>query len=179
MSTLDYELKLFNETLGWVKSKNLPTASDFIPYYENFYKKASTHTPIISEDWGEFNTRHGANSVRGTTSELLTVVALSSPQLGETEVFQVSSKTEQQYGSDLKVRKGKSEFVISVKTCKPRNMFLEGKLDTQLRLWKDYFEPAEWRVNFLSLAHPETKQVWLLNYPLIANIHCKVNERGF
>ena len=179
MSTLDYELNLFSDTLEWVKSKHLPTASDFVPHYESFYKKASTHTPIVSEDWGEFNTRHGANSIRGTTSELLAVTALSLPQLGETEVFQITNKREQGYGSDLKVRKGKSDFTISCKTCKPRNVFTEGKLDTEVRLWRDYFEPAEWRVTFLSLAHPETKQVWLLNYPLVANIFCKVNEGGF
>lgn len=179
MSTLDYELNLFRETLDWVKSKNLSTASDFIPHYDNYYKRASTHKPILSEDWGEFNTRHGANSVRGTTSELLAVTALSLPQLGETEVFQITNKREQGYGSDLKVKKGKSEFTVSCKTCKPRNIFTEGKLDTEVRLWQDYFEPARWRVDFISLAHPETKQVWLLNYPLVASIHCTVNEGGF
>ncbi len=178
MSTLDYELSLFKETLDWVKGKTLPT-TDFIPYYENYYQRASTHAPILSEDWGEFNTRHGANSVRGTTSELLTTAALLLSPLGVKEVSQITDKTQQGYGSDLIVKTEKKEYIISCKTCKPRNVFTEGQLDTQLRLFRDYFEPAIWRVTFLSLIHPVSKKVWLFNYGILASIHCSINEGGF
>ena len=177
MSTLDYELNLFKDTLDWVNTKNLPT--DFTSFYNRYYERASTHTPILSENWGEYNTRHGANSVRGTTSELLAGTALHLSSLGVKEVLQITDKTEQGYGSDLKVKTENKQFIVSCKTCKPRNIFIEGKLDTEVRLWQSYFKSATWRVDFLSLAYPETKQVWLLNYGVVASIHCTVNESGF
>ncbi len=179
MSTSQYELELFKQTLDQVKDRKPLLIDQIVPYYERYYQTVLTHNPIISEDWGKFNTRHGAKSIRGTTSELLTVTALTLPRFGVDEVIQIEDKTEQKYGSDIKVRKKNKTFTISVKTCKPRNVFVEGKLETHIQVWNDWFEPAVWRVDFLAAVYPESKRVWLFSYGTLANIHCTLNEQGF
>lgn len=169
MNTKKYELNLLGETIDWA-SKYSPFQV-YLPFYTEYQMKVSTHTPILSEDWGEHNLRHGPNSIRGTISELVTAVALVYEGY---EIHQVTNKKEQKYGSDLKASKGALEYTISNKTTIPRKV----DDDIELRLFRDYFEPAEWRVNFLSLVQPETKQIWLINYPLVGNMFCTKNDRG-
>lgn len=172
MNTKEYELNLFKQTLEWARTQ--PKTEPYLPYYDEYITKASTHTPILSEDWGKFNLRHGPNSIRGTTSELLTTVALSTEGY---EIHQVTSKVEQNYGTDLKASKGALEYVFSIKTTKPRYIE-QNQANVELTLYREYFEPAQWRVNILSLVHPESKQLWLINYPLVGNMHCTITDRG-
>lgn len=178
MSKTQHELNLLKDTIEWVKGKSLPNAELIIPYYENYYAIASTHKPILTENWSEDGTfRHGWKGIRGTTSELLVAYAVSGP-LYRFEINQVKNKAEQKWGTDLHCSKGIKEYTISCKTCKPYNKFVDGKLHVCATLWREYFKSADWRIDFLSLAHPETKQVWLFNYELLTNIYCSVNERG-
>jgi len=170
MNTKQYELDLLTETLQWARTRQ--QTESYLSYYEDYLQKASTHNPIISEDWGKFNLRHGPNSIRGTTSELVTAIALS---LEGYDIHQVIDKKQQKYGSDLKVSKGSWDYVFSVKSAKPVEL---GTGDVLLKLYREYFESAEWRVNFLSLVHPESRQLWLINYPLVGNIYCTKNDRG-
>ena len=170
MNTKEYELNLLNETLQWAKTK--PQTAPIIPHYEEYLEKASKHTPIISEDWGKHNLRHGPNSIRGTTSEFMTSIALA---VEGYEISQVVDKKEQKYGSDLKVFKGSWPYVFSVKSARPVQL-ADGEVI--LKLYREYFDSAEWRVNFLSLVHPESRQLWLINYPLVGNIYCTKNDRG-
>lgn len=182
MSRKQIELDLFNETLDWVKSKTSPRLEPHIEYFETYSKFAGTHKSLIDEEFGEHNTRHGAKSVRGTTGEMLSVVALSLPRFANYEIERITDKTEQKYGTDYKLwyeskayAQSKSKKPIGV-SCKTGFGIRSEGLDTILRLHRDWFEPAVWRVDFLSVVHPETKRVWMLNYGVVASIYCTLRN---
>lgn len=178
MSDMQRELKLFRNTLDWVKSKDFQNKDPFVAYYERYYEIASNHTPLVNEDWNKEGCfRYGATNVRGTTSEMLAALYCITEQ--RWKIHQIDEKSQQTWGSDILITRGVKEDKISVKSTKPRSMFVEGDLDTRLTLYKEYFKPATWRVAFISLVDPETKQMWMFNYEALANKFCTVNERRF
>lgn len=178
MNDMQRELHLFNQTLDWIKSKDFKNKETFVAYYDRYYQVASTHTPIADEIWNKEGCfRYGAANVKGTTSELLTAFYCIVEQ--QWKVDQINDKTEQTWGSDLKITRGIKEDTISVKSTKPKLMFVDGKLDTRLTLYKEYFKSAIWRIGFISLVHADTKQIWIFNYDALATKFCEVNEKGF
>lgn len=177
MSTLQQELQLFRETLDWVKTKDFQHNNSLVAYYERYYQIASTHTPLIDEKWNdEGGFRHGASSIRGATSEMLT--ALYCVAVQRWKIHQIADPAEQTWGSDIKITQGVKEDKISVKSTKPRSIFVDGDLDIRLTLYKEYFKPATWRIGLISLVHPETKQLWMFNYEALANKFCDINDQG-
>jgi hypothetical protein len=178
MTKIEQELQLLKDKIEWVQKQTRPEDELLIAYYQKYYNIAVVHKPIKEETWSDDGTfRHGWKGVRGTTSEMLTAFAVSGP-LYRFEINQVKDKIEQKWGTDLRCTKGIKEYTISCKTCKLHSKFVDGQLHTFVILWRDYFKSADWRIDFLSLTHPETNQVWLFNYELLTNLICSVNHRG-
>lgn len=178
MNDMQRELQLFREALDWVKSKEFKNKQEFVAYYERYFEIASTHKPLVNEEWNKEGCfRYGATNVKGTRSEMLTALYCIIEQ--QWKVHQIDDKKEQTWGSDVRVTRGAKEEVISVKTTKPKSMFVDGKLDTRLTLYKEYFKSATWRVRFISLVDPETKQLWVFNYEALATKFCDINDKGY
>lgn len=178
MNDLQRELQLFRKTLDWIKSKEFKNKDSFVAYYERYFQVASTHTPLTDENWNkEGVVRYGATNVKNATSEILTGFYCIVNQ--QWKIHQIDEKIQQSWGSDIQITRGIKEDKISVKSTKPKPIFVDGKLDTRLTLYKEYFKPATWRVGFLSLVHSETKQLWMFNYEALATKFCDVNERGY
>lgn len=175
ITQMNIELDLFRKNLDWIKTKDFRSKDAIISHYEKYFAVASTHTPLINEQWNDVGVfRHGPKSIRGTNSEMLTAFCCAA--IDRWEVHQVPDKVEQNYGVDLIISQGVKREKISVKTTKPKNV-IGAQLDTRLTLYKEYFDPGLFRITYLSLVNPETRELWMFNYGALAVEYCDVNER--
>lgn len=178
MNDMQRELQLFRETLDWIKSKEFKNKEPFVTYYDRYYQLASTHTPLVNEDWNKEGCfRYGTTNVKGTTSEMLTAFYCIVEQ--QWKIHQIDEKAQQTWGSDILITRGIKQDKISVKSTKPKPVFIDGKLDTRLTLYREYFKPATWRIGLISLVHPDTKQIWMFNYEALATKFCDINDKGY
>lgn len=177
ITDMQRELKLFRNTLDWVKTKTFDNKDQLVEYYEQYFATASTHVPLINEPWNPNGVhRHGATDVKGTVSEMLTEYYCIIEHRWKS--LPIGDRIKQVYGCDVTLTQGIKRTVISVKSTKPKSMFVNGDLDIRLTLYKDYFKPAVWRADFISCVEPITKQIWMFNYPALAKTFCDVNAKG-
>lgn len=167
------ELDLFRKNLDWIKTKEFRAKDSIVDHYEKYFDVVSVHKPLINEAWNEHNLRHGAKSIKGTNGEMIT--AFCCANIHRWEVNQVPDKVEQGYGVDLIISQGVKREKISVKTTKPK-FVVNTSLDVRLTLYKEYFEPGLFRVTYLSLVNPETRELWMFNYEALATEYCDINE---
>ncbi|MDE1830201.1 MAG: hypothetical protein KGI25_07745 [Thaumarchaeota archaeon] len=174
-SKMSEMLTLYKDTLDVLKLNEFRDKDRLVEYYDNFYKIAKTHKPVINEAWNEHGvTRHGWKGIKGTVSEMLTTYYCA--KVHRWRVFPISNQQDQEYGSDLLIEKGAEQAKISVKSVKawtPPN-----STDTRLNLDKDFFAPGLFRITFISLVDPIKKQLWFMNYEALASEYCTITPNN-
>jgi hypothetical protein len=127
----------------------------------------------LDEKWNaEGGFRHGADSIRGTTSEMLAGYCYIVKELKRIE--QVPNKVKQRYGVDFKILERSSHVFVSVKSTKTWPLLNN---DLSFGIFPEYFDPASWRVELIDLVNPNTKEIWRFHYRALAGMFCEHNEK--